>query len=91
VRAHGRIHSLEYHGHEWLAGLERGLHLVDVGVAPAQPGGHRRAPLLVRLGSPRDWAVGRDVHVAVDVPRVYFFDRDGQRIDGSPLIRQAQP
>jgi multiple sugar transport system ATP-binding protein len=87
---HGRVHSLEYHGHEWLARLEVGLHLVDIGVASGtEPGGHRRANLLVRLGSPRGWAVGREVSVAVDVPRVFFFDTDGQRIDSSPMLRSA--
>jgi multiple sugar transport system ATP-binding protein len=94
----GRVYSLEYHGHEWLARLEMGLHLVTCprSGGPAstpEPGGHRRANLLVRLGSPRGWAVGREVSVAVDVPRVFFFDRDGQRIDSSPLLRPvaAQP
>jgi multiple sugar transport system ATP-binding protein len=86
---HGRVHSLEYHGHEWLAGLEMALHLVDPGLAPAQPGGHRRANLLVRLDAPRGWAAGREVSVAVDVPRVFFFGADGQRIDSSPLRRPA--
>jgi multiple sugar transport system ATP-binding protein len=86
---HGRVHSLEYHGHEWLASLEMGFRLVDPGVAPAQPGGHRRANLLVRLDSPRGWATGRDVNVTVDVPRMYFFDTDGQRIDSSPMRRPA--
>jgi multiple sugar transport system ATP-binding protein len=86
---HGRIHSLEYHGHEWLAAVEMGLHLVDPGLVPAQPGGHRRANLLVRLDAPRGWAAGREVSVAVDVPRVFFFDTDGQRIDSSPLRRPA--
>jgi multiple sugar transport system ATP-binding protein len=91
---HGRVHSLEYHGHEWLARLEVGLHLVDMGLSSSsEPGGHRRANLLVRLGSPRGWAAGREVSVAVDVPRVFFFDMDGRRIDSSPLLRSvaAQP
>jgi multiple sugar transport system ATP-binding protein len=26
----GRVHSLEYHGHEWLARLEMSLHLVHI-------------------------------------------------------------
>jgi multiple sugar transport system ATP-binding protein len=83
----GRVHSLEYHGHEWLARLEVGLHLVDIGLSSsAEQGGHRRANLLVRLGSPRGWAAGREVSVAVDVPRVFFFDLDGQRIDSSPML-----
>jgi multiple sugar transport system ATP-binding protein len=86
---HGRIHTLEYHGHEWLAALEMGFHLVDAGLAPAQAGGHRRATLLVRLSSPRGWAAGKDVNVTVDVPRVYFFDTNGQRIDSSPMKRPA--
>jgi multiple sugar transport system ATP-binding protein len=82
----GRVHSLEFHGHEWLARLEMGLHLVDIGLATTpESGGHRRANLLVRLGSPRGWAAGREVSVAVDVPRVFFFDLSGRRIDSSPL------
>jgi multiple sugar transport system ATP-binding protein len=90
----GRVHSLEYHGHEWLARLEMGLHLVPSplsgGVASThEPGGHRRANLLVRLGSPRGWSAGREVSVTVDVPRVFFFDMNGQRIDSSPLLRPA--
>jgi multiple sugar transport system ATP-binding protein len=32
----GRVHSLEYHGHEWLARLEVGLHLVDISSATAR-------------------------------------------------------
>jgi multiple sugar transport system ATP-binding protein len=84
---HGRIHSLEYHGHEWLAAVEMGLRLVDPGLVPAQPGGHRRANLRVRLDAPRGWAAGREVSVAVDVPRIFFFDPDGHRIDSSPLRR----
>ena len=85
----GRIHSLEYHGHEWLAGLEMGLHLVDPGLVPTQRGGHRRANLLLRLDAPRGWAAGQNVAVAVDVPRVFFFDTSGQRIDSSPQRRPA--
>jgi multiple sugar transport system ATP-binding protein len=88
---HGKIHSLEYHGHEWLASVEMGLHLVDAGISPTQPGGHRRANLLVRLDRPRGWAAGLNVSVAVDVPRIFFFDGDGRRIDSSPLMRRAAP
>jgi multiple sugar transport system ATP-binding protein len=87
----GRVHSLEYHGHEWLARVEMGLRLVDAGVSAVQSGGHRRADLLVRLSTPRGWAEGREVTVAVDVPRVFFFDTDGRRIDGSPLPHAASP
>jgi len=86
----GRVYSLEYHGHEWLARLEMGLHLVDIGMASTpEPGGHRRANLLVRLDSPRGWSAGQEVSVAVDVPKVFFFDMDGRRIDSSPLLRPA--
>ena len=88
----GRLHSLEYHGREWLAHLEMGLRLVDIGTTTHQheQGGHRRADLLVRLDAPRDdWSTGREVNVAVDVPRVFFFDTDGRRIDSSPLRRPA--
>jgi multiple sugar transport system ATP-binding protein len=91
---HGRVHSLEFHGHEWLARLEMGLHLVPSPVSGGlattpESGGHRRANLLVRLGSPRGWAAGREVSVAVDVPRVFFFDMSGRRIDSSPLPHPA--
>lgn len=84
----GRVHSLEYHGHEWLARLEMGLHLVHIstGVDAGQTryGGHRRASLLLRLDAPHGWAAGKDVSVAVDVPHVFFFTPDGRRIDRSP-------
>lgn len=87
---HGRIHSLEYHGHEWLVRVEMGLRLVDVGTTTRQQGGHRRADLLVRLDAPHsDWVSGHEVSVAVDVPHVFFFDTEGRRIDSSPLLRPA--
>jgi len=88
---HGRVHSLEYHGHEWLAQLEMGLHVVDASVGITRQGGHRRAPLLVRLGAPGGWATGREAAVAVDVPRVFFFDTNGRRIDRSPMRQMATP
>ena len=87
---HGRVHSLEYHGHEWLARLEMGLNLVDIstgidaGQSQNRSGGHRRASLLLRLDAPHGWAVGRDVSVAIDVPKIFFFAADGRRIDQSP-------
>jgi multiple sugar transport system ATP-binding protein len=83
----GRVHSMEYHGHEWLARLEMGLHLVHIGAAGDAGhgrGGHRRASLLVRLDAPHGWAVGQEVSVAVDVPHIFFFAADGRRIDSSP-------
>ena len=43
-------------------------------------GEHRKAQLLVRLDSPRGWAVGQEVTVAVDVPHIYVFAADGRRI-----------
>ena len=91
---HGRVHSLEYHGHEWLARLEAGLTLVDISTAADagqnhnRSGGHRRASLLLRLDAPRDWAVGREVNVAIDVPKIFFFAADGRRIDQSPHARR---
>ncbi len=48
------------------------------------PGGHRRADLVVRLDSPRGWAVGQVVSVEVDVPRLCLFNAAGQRIDQVP-------
>jgi multiple sugar transport system ATP-binding protein len=87
----GRVHSLEYHGHEWLARLEMGLHLVHINTGAdagatvhARSGGHRRASLLLRLDAPHGWAVGQEVSVAVDVPHIFFFTADGRRIDRSP-------
>jgi multiple sugar transport system ATP-binding protein len=91
---HGRVHSLEYHGHEWLARLEAGLTLVDIstgadaGQNHNRSGGHRRASLLLRLDAPRDWVVGREVNVAIDVPKIFFFAADGRRIDQSPHARR---
>ncbi len=38
---HGRIHSLEYHGHEWLAQLETGFRLVSIDSVNTRP--RRRA------------------------------------------------
>jgi multiple sugar transport system ATP-binding protein len=87
---YGRVHSLEYHGHEWLARLEMGLNLVDIstgvdaGQSQNRSGGHRRASLLLRLDAPHGWAVGREVSVAIDVPKILFFAANGRRIDQSP-------
>jgi multiple sugar transport system ATP-binding protein len=88
---HGRVHSLEYHGHEWLARLEMGLHLVHISTgadagatAASRSGGHRRASLLLRLDAPHGWAPGQQASVAVDVPHIFFFAADGRRIDRSP-------
>jgi multiple sugar transport system ATP-binding protein len=114
---HGKISSLEYGGHEWLARLDAGLRLVDVdevrarslppdppGTRTARPwyrdagqaaggrresenlrGGHRSASLLVRLGAPHGWKIGREVSVLVDVPRIHLFDAGGRRIDAVPV------
>jgi multiple sugar transport system ATP-binding protein len=83
----GRVHSLEYQGHEWLARIEAGLRLMDLGAVGAQHAGHehghRRSSLLVRLSSPRGWSVGQDVTVAVDVMHIYLFDTAGRRVDTS--------
>jgi multiple sugar transport system ATP-binding protein len=132
---HGKVRSIEYHGHEWLARLETGVHLADIAAAGAQPyrpadrapirhtlrvgsrpagqawsgmgsgpiqrlrragdsvppdqqgqghGGHRRADIVVRLDSLHGWAVGQEVSVAVDVPHIYLFNADGQRIEQVP-------
>jgi len=43
-------------------------------------GVHRGASLLLRLHSPRGWAVGQQVSVAVDVAQMHVFDADGRRI-----------
>jgi multiple sugar transport system ATP-binding protein len=96
---HGRVHSMEYHGHEWLARLEVGFHLVDVSTVnpraevdaaqtrgPAEQArhhGHRRASLLLRLDDPHGWTAGQEVSVRVDTSRVFLFDSGGQRIDKS--------
>ncbi|HEY3907764.1 MAG TPA: ABC transporter ATP-binding protein [Streptosporangiaceae bacterium] len=89
----GRVGSLEYHGYQWLAHLEVGFRSVDLNRVSARPGRgaarpdperhhgeHRKAQLLVRLDSPRGWAIGQDVTVTVDVPHIYVFTADGRRI-----------
>jgi multiple sugar transport system ATP-binding protein len=48
-------------------------------------GGHRSASLLVRLGAPHGWKIGREVSVIVDVPRIHLFDSCGRRIDAVPV------
>jgi multiple sugar transport system ATP-binding protein len=48
-------------------------------------GGHRSASLLVRLDTPRDWKIGHEVSVMVDVPRIHLFDARGRRIDAVPV------
>jgi multiple sugar transport system ATP-binding protein len=131
----GKIHSLEYHGHEWLARLEIGARIADIDTTTRRPnhalgmmpapqnwqaapvtasrtrnwarsaldlpfhhgresgkphpgsdghGSHRRADLVLRLDSPRGWAVGQAVSVKVDVPRLCIFNAAGQRIDQVP-------
>jgi multiple sugar transport system ATP-binding protein len=47
-------------------------------------GGHRSASLLVRLGAPDGWSIGREVSVVVDMPRIHLFDAYGRRIDAIP-------
>jgi multiple sugar transport system ATP-binding protein len=96
----GRVSTLEYYGHEWLARLDVGLRPVDLAALQARPGppepepggkrggkrggGHRGASLLIRFDAPRGWAAGQDVSVAVDLPRVLLFDATGRRI-GPPV------
>jgi multiple sugar transport system ATP-binding protein len=115
----GRVRTLEYHGHEWLAYLEAGIPAVVVpeppdprhanggdqaggrsrsvmrrllsngaqeeqGDAPPVPAGsgtHRRADLIVRLGSRPVWRAGEHGRVAVDVSRLMLFTQSGARID----------
>jgi multiple sugar transport system ATP-binding protein len=48
-------------------------------------GGHRSASLLVRLGAPQGWKVGREASVLVDVQRIHLFDARGRRIDAMPV------
>ena len=87
------VGSLEYHGYQWLAHLEVGFRSVDLNRVSARPGRggarpdperhhgeHRKAQLLVRLDSPRGWAIGQDVTVTVDVPHIHVFTADGRRI-----------
>jgi multiple sugar transport system ATP-binding protein len=88
----GRVAALEYYGHEWLARLDVGLRPVELDALPASPGppdpepggrrgrGHRGSSLLIRFDTPRDWAAGQDVEVAVDMDRVLLFDAAGRRI-----------
>ncbi|MFO7251036.1 MAG: ATP-binding cassette domain-containing protein [Actinomycetes bacterium] len=113
----GRVRTLEYHGHEWLAYLEAGLPAVPVPEppdprahangghgegsrakallrrlllgrqeAPEPPpatssGTHRRADLIVRLGSRPVWRAGDHARVAVDMSKILLFKVDGTRID----------
>jgi multiple sugar transport system ATP-binding protein len=136
----GRVRTLEYHGHEWLAYVEAGVPAVNVpeppetrrgkhpgrensgtngrangrlngapngqagngkprsvlrrlfggfGEAPHDEaaeeqqgnGTHRRADLIVRLGSRPAWRAGEPCKVAVDVSRLMLFTPDGARID----------
>lgn len=51
---------------------------------PPGPAGHRRTDVVVRLDSLHGWAVGQEVSVAVDLPRIYLFNANGQRIDQVP-------
>ncbi|GLW06616.1 sugar ABC transporter ATP-binding protein [Microtetraspora sp. NBRC 13810] len=120
----GRVRTLEYHGHEWLAYLEAGLpsaavpeppdprhhgtggaaapgrarsmmrrllsgaqpeppeeEAEETGGQPAGSGSHRRADLVVRLGSRPAWRSGEHAKVGVDVNRLMLFTTDGGRID----------
>ena len=114
----GRVRTLEYHGHEWLAYLEAGLPAVPVPEPPHQRihgngngngagsrakallrrllmgrpeepepepvssyGTHRRADLIVRLGSRPVWRAGDHARVAVDMSKILLFTPDGARID----------
>ncbi len=119
----GRVRTLEYHGHEWLAYLEAGIPSVTVPEPPEPRGGrangssgngdgktrsimrrlfnsggdepeedtttpsapgnghHRRADLIVRLGSRPVWKAGQHGRVAVDVSRLMLFTMSGARID----------
>ncbi|SDR14720.1 ABC transporter ATP-binding protein [Thermostaphylospora chromogena] len=114
---YGRVRTLEYHGHEWMAYLEAGLPAVPVPQPPdprhaaanghagkgawkfmrrlfpgrtAEPppeqhsdsqGLHRRADLIVRLGSQPVWRVGENAKVGVDLSRLLLFTMDGSRVD----------
>ncbi|MCG5217416.1 ATP-binding cassette domain-containing protein [Streptosporangium soli] len=121
---HGRVRTLEYHGHEWLAYVEAGLPAVTVPEPPdpraaggpaaagatggkarsmmrrllsggAEPepetppetngqalsGTHRRADLIVRLGSRPVWRAGETARVGIDLNRLMLFTSEGNRID----------
>ncbi|MEV5410435.1 ATP-binding cassette domain-containing protein [Thermopolyspora sp. NPDC052614] len=113
----GRVRTLEYHGHEWLAYLEAGLPAVPVPEPPDRrrhgdgaanggsrakalvrrllsgtheepdpppvnaSGSHRRADLIVRLGSRPVWRAGEHARVSVDLAKMLLFTPDGARID----------
>ncbi|MEU8270043.1 ATP-binding cassette domain-containing protein [Sphaerisporangium sp. NPDC049002] len=125
----GRVRTLEYHGHEWLAYLEVGIPVVPAPepapraaanghangdgdgraaggtagkvrsmmrrlisgeeehapeyIAPSAAGSgtHRRADLVVRLGSRPVWRAGEHGRVAVDLSRLMLFTLEGNRID----------
>lgn len=93
---HGRITGLEFYGHEWLARLDAGLRPADLDEVRAQRravvfgeqaagylGEHRGTSLLVRFGTPGDWAPGQDVSVEVDLSRLQIFDAYGRRIEAA--------
>jgi multiple sugar transport system ATP-binding protein len=113
----GRVRTLEYHGHEWLAYVEAGMPGVPVPEPPDRrhhgvngssngsraralvrrllsgpqededpppvtgSGSHRRADLIVRLGSRPTWRPGEHARVAVDLSKLLLFTPDGARID----------
>jgi multiple sugar transport system ATP-binding protein len=121
-RLSGRLRTLEYHGHQWIAYVEAGIDMVNpdligrhkperlsnhsrrsfwrrAGRATKRSGllhrrtfvqqamaetsapTHRRADLVVELHSSTPHVPGDQVSFAVDMDRVYLFDRHGLRID----------
>ncbi|MET7283381.1 ABC transporter ATP-binding protein [Kribbella sp. NPDC005582] len=121
-RVSGKLRTLEYHGHQWIAYVETGIDMVNPDLigrhrperlshhsrrsiwrraarATKRSGilhrkelsrrampetstpTHRRADLVVELHSSTPHVPGDQVSFAVDMSRVYLFDRHGQRID----------
>ncbi len=121
-RVSGRLRTLEYHGHQWIAYVETGIDMVNpdlvgrrkperisthsrrsfwrraaratkrsgilhrrdqtrAALPETSAPTHRRADLVVELHSSTPHVPGDQVSFAVDMSRVYLFDRHGHRID----------
>ncbi|GAB3936842.1 ABC transporter ATP-binding protein [Kribbella albertanoniae] len=121
-RVSGRLRTLEYHGHQWIAYVETGIEMVNpdlvgrlkperisthsrrsfwrraaratkrsgilhrrdqtrAALPETSAPTHRRADLVVELHSSTPHVPGDQVSFAVDMTRVYLFDRHGHRID----------
>jgi multiple sugar transport system ATP-binding protein len=113
-RVSGKLRTLEYHGHQWIAYVETGIEMVKperlsnhsrrsfwrraaratkrsgilhrrelarASIPENSAPTHRRADLVVELHSSTPHVAGDQVSFAVDMSRVYLFDRHGVRVD----------